>query len=120
MPRIYDGNNKSMIKGYFKFLHICRIIQSQVKEQGPRSGKWLIADIEMALFIMGKMRIGDEALEKDSDLSGILGCVAYFSLANAIGLEANSRGEFLSPRVFSALAAALIFDFVIAELTNQV
>ncbi len=51
LPTIYDGNIDSMIRGYLRFLKICREIERQVTTLGPRSGGvWFLADIEMALF----------------------------------------------------------------------
>lgn len=51
LPTIYDGNINSMVRGYLRFLELCRKIKHQVSVPGPRSaGEWFIADIEMAVF----------------------------------------------------------------------
>ncbi|NGX38194.1 MAG: hypothetical protein K1000chlam2_01366 [Chlamydiae bacterium] len=73
----------------------------------------------LGLYIMEIMRIGNQALEKDSYLQGIAGCIAYASLGAGIGLEASARSDFPEPRVFSALSAALIFKFFAAALTSR-
>jgi hypothetical protein len=51
LPRIYDGNVNSMIKGYGRFIELCNLIKTFVENPGPRlRGEWFIADIEMGLF----------------------------------------------------------------------
>ncbi len=49
---IKDGKNNSMIRGYSKFLAVCKEIQHTAnKETNPRGiGPWWIADIGDALF----------------------------------------------------------------------
>ena len=53
----YDRN--SQVRGYRKFLKICRSLQEQVKDPPPRptpewpkdpDGRWLLADIQQAIF----------------------------------------------------------------------
>lgn len=63
--RIRDGDRNSMLKGYLKFLDICRHLQNKVYEleipphdPGPdypnyprnHDGRWLLADIQQAIF----------------------------------------------------------------------
>lgn len=58
LPRIYDGNLNSMVKGYLKFIDLLNRLKIQLEEQGIRkpdcvlsdTGVWKPAEIEMALF----------------------------------------------------------------------
>lgn len=73
----------------------------------------------LALYIIGKMQIGDESLDNSTLLTGILATLAYGSLGMGMGLEASSRGEYPPPRIFSSTAAALILQFIVQEMTKQ-
>ncbi len=74
----------------------------------------------IALFILERMRIGDKTLKRDPNWAAILGVLAYASLGNAIGNDAQSRGDWPHPRVFSSLTGALIFKFIAAEWLREV
>jgi hypothetical protein len=60
LPLIYDGNVRSMVKGYVAFLGILQGIRAQLAERGitrpacalgdEGDGGWRAADVEMALF----------------------------------------------------------------------
>ena len=50
-------NENSAVRGYLKFLEICRYLQSQVKADPPfpgPGGRWRLADIQQAIFQFSK------------------------------------------------------------------
>ena len=64
LPKIYDGNEKSMINGYVAFLDLLNSIKLQLEEQSirkpdcalSRSGLWRPSEIEMALFRWAELK----------------------------------------------------------------
>ena len=53
IPKIRDGDAKSVVKGYVSYLDCCRALQGNVSAPPPvatTNGQWRIADIGQALF----------------------------------------------------------------------
>ncbi len=74
----------------------------------------------VALYLLEKMKIGDIALLKYTILADVLSAVAYASLAAGIAQEASVRGEHAHPRIFSALSAALVGEFIMRKILGEV
>ncbi|NGX48261.1 MAG: hypothetical protein K1000chlam3_01652 [Chlamydiae bacterium] len=74
----------------------------------------------VALYLLDKMKIGDESLIHYKMLADVLSAVAYASLAIAIGQVASVRDEYRHPRIFSALPAALIGKFITRKFLGEV
>ncbi|NGX59802.1 MAG: hypothetical protein KR126chlam3_00959 [Chlamydiae bacterium] len=74
----------------------------------------------VALYLLEKMKIGDIALQNYTILADVLSAVAYASLAAGIAQEASARGEHAHPRIFSALSAALVGEFIMRKILGEV
>lgn len=58
--QIRDGDENSMVRGYLRFIDLCKRIQKLAVAQNPRNpetaGVWFIADIEDALYEFARYR----------------------------------------------------------------
>ena len=53
MPPITDGNTRSVVKGYVRYLDFCRQVQQNISGRPPYAdayGRWRIAEIGQGLF----------------------------------------------------------------------
>lgn len=101
--RIFDRAKDSRILNELYF-HTCYSI-------GPPT---------LALYLLEKMKIGDESLNTYPIVGVVASCIAYASLGTGIGQEAGVRGAFQHPRIFSALPAALLGKFVMRKIFGEV
>lgn len=101
--KIFDREKDSRFLNEFYF-HTCYSI-------GPPT---------LALYLLEKMKIGDESLNTYPIVGVVAACIAYASLGGGIGQEAGIRGAFPHPRIFSALPAALLGKFVMRKILGEV
>ena len=74
----------------------------------------------LPLYLITKIKIGDEALNNTTLYHNILATAAWALLGFGVGIESNNRGVFKHPRSMSVIGATLMTYFIFQRIFGEI